>query len=168
MKRLLLVISILIPLSALAGNPGKTVSKTRVMAVISECRRYEGADVVRLGRLATAALKGAVRVASAGDPEAREALKLMKGIHSISIIDFGDCSSADKARISGKLERALSGSEMLMEASDSGERMRIYGLVDEKADKVRDFVLYSPSDCSLICIFGSISLDTVAKLASND
>ncbi len=46
--------------------------------------------------------------------------------------------------------------------------MRIYGVVDESADSVKDFVLYTPSDCALICIFGSISMDAVAKIASND
>ena len=168
MKRLVLIISILLSVPAWGASTDKTVSKAQITATISECRGYTGAEMVNLGRTKTAALKGLIRLYSIGDRDAREALRLMRGIHGITILDFDGCSSADKAHISRKLERALSGSEMLMEASDQGEKMQLYGVVDEKTGTVRDFVLYTPSDCALICIFGSISLETIAKIASND
>ena len=50
----------------------------------------------------------------------------------------------------------------------NGEKMRIYGVMDEKTNEVKDFVLYAPSDCSLICLFGTLSMDAMAKIASND
>lgn len=168
MKRFLLIAGILLSFSALAGAQGKTVSKTGITTAIAECRMYEGAELVKLGRIATAALKATIRLSSLDDPDAREALRIMKGIKGLTVLDYEDCSQADKARIARKLERALSGSEVLMEASDDGGKMSIYGIVDDRAETVRDFVLYSPSDCSLICIFGSISMDTLAKIASND
>jgi hypothetical protein len=168
MKRILLIIGILASLSALAGTRTKTVTSTSIITVISDCRHYEGVEVVNLGRIATAALKGAVRIAAINDPDAREALKIMNGIRGITVLDFEDCSGSDKAIISRRLERALSGSDMLMEASDSGDKMKIYGVMDEKSDKLQNFVMYSPSDCALICIFGSISMDVVAKQAFND
>ena len=169
MKRLILIISILLSLQAFTAPAGNAVSRSRITAALSEIRNCPGAELVRLGRLPTAALKGVLRLAAADDPDAREELRLMKGIHGITVLDYEDCSAADKSRISGRLDRALSGSEVLMEASDGGERMRIYALVDESTDTVRDFVLYTPSDCALICIFGSISIDTMAKIvADND
>ena len=168
MKRFLLIIGILLSFQALAATTEKTVSKTAIASVISECRYYPGAELVRLGRIPTAALKGVIRLAALDDPEAKEALRIMKGIHGFTVLDYEDCSSSDRFLITRKLERALSGSEMLMEASDGGEKMRIYGVVDEKTDRVRDFVLYAPSSCSLICIFGSISIDAIASIASND
>ena len=124
--------------------------------------------MVELGRIKTAALKGVIRIAAMGDSDARDALALMKGIHRITILDYEDSSDADKASIEQRLERALSDSEMLMEASDGGDKMRIYGVMEERAEIVRDFVLYAPSDCALICIFGSISMDTIAKITSDD
>lgn len=124
--------------------------------------------MVELGRAATAALKGAIRLATINDPDGREVLKLMKGIRSITVLDYENCSQSDREKISLKIERALSGNDVLIEASDGGEKMRIYGLVDDKTDKVRDFVMYSPSDYALICIFGSISMDAIAKIASDD
>lgn len=168
MKRLLLIFLVLIPVSAFAGKKEKTVSSDRIATVISNCRRIEGVELVKLGPIATAALKGIVRLSSIDDPDAREALTLMNGIHGVTVMDYDSCSNADKERINGRLEKALSGSDMLMEASDSENKMRLYGVMDKKTDKVRNFVLFSPSDCALICIFGSISMDAVAKLASND
>jgi hypothetical protein len=168
MKRILLIISIILLPQALVCAQGKTISKTQLTATVSGCRQYEGAELVKLGRLATAALKKTIRLSSANDSDARQVLSLMKGIREMAILDYSDCSENDKESISRKLERALSGGEMLMEASDEGGKMRIYGVVDDKTDTVRDFVMYAPSDCALICIFGSISLKTVAKMASND
>ncbi len=154
--------------STSAAASGKNVSKARIAAAISQCRNYDGVEMVELGRIKTAALKGVIRIAAMGDSDARDALALMKGIHRITILDYEDSSDADKARIEQRLECALSGSEMLMEASDGGDKMRIYGVVEERAEIVRDFVLYAPSDCALICIFGSISMDTIAKITSDD
>ena len=168
MKRFLLIISILLSCQAFAGTPGRTTTKTGIASTITECKNIKGVELVKLGRASTAALKGAIRLATISDSEAREALKMMKGIRSITVLNYEDCSQSDRDKISRKLERALSGSEVLIEASDGGEKMRIYGLVDKKTDKVRDFVMYTPSDCTLICIFGSISMDAIAKIASND
>ena len=168
MKRLVLLFCILLSLPAFARTPAKTVSKTHITAAIAECRLYSGTEMVRLGRLSTAALKGVIRLAALDDPDARKALGLMKGIHGITVLDYADCKAEDREAISGKLERALSGSEMLMEASDEGEKMKIYGLVDDQMESVRDFVLFSPTDCSLICLFGSIPMEALEKVASHD
>lgn len=173
MKRLLLIIRLIISIllatqSAWAANPGKTVPKARITSILTDYRNCEGAEFVHFGRIATGALKIAVRLAATDDPDAREALRLMRGIHGITVFDFSDCSAVDKNRINRRLERALNCSEMLMETSDDGSKMTIYGVVDDEAGTVRDFVLYTPSDNALICIFGSISMDAIAKIASDD
>ena len=46
--------------------------------------------------------------------------------------------------------------------------MKIYGMVDEKGEKVRDFILHTPSECAVICILGEISTEALAKLALNE
>jgi hypothetical protein len=46
--------------------------------------------------------------------------------------------------------------------------MQIFGLYDERTDAVRDFVLYTPSECALICIFGSVSMNTIARMMENN
>ena len=47
--------------------------------------------------------------------------------------------------------------------------MQIYGVVDENNGTVRDFVLHNPTESSLICIFGSIPIEKLARvIADND
>ena len=150
------------------GTQGKEAGKPSISATISECRQYEGADYLKLGRLATGAIKGVVRVAGIEDPDAREAIGLFRGIRGLTVFSYDDCSEADKASINLKLTNALSDLEVLMEASDSGEKVRIYGSYDERSDKVSDFVLYAPSESALICIKGSVSMETIARIASDD
>ena len=165
MKRILLIICLIIPF---IGTEAKRVSKIRVEAVLSECRHYEGAEEVKLGRVATVFVRGIIRLAAKTDPDAREVLSLMKDLRGVSILSFEDCSLTDQDLIIRKIDNALSGSEMLMEASDGGERVRFYGLVDAETDTVRDFVLYAPSQRALICFFGTLSVDTLSRIASHE
>ena len=165
MKRLLLIISILIPFSAYAGG---SVSRARINHIVSECRACEGSEVVHVGWLGTAAIRGIIRLSAMDDPDAREALTLLRGVRSLSVVDFEGCSESDKARLRSRINAALSNDEMLIEVADGQDKMRIYGVVNEKTESVRDFVLYTPGDCALICLFGTLPIDTVSKIAAND
>ena len=147
---------------------GRQVTKGSVASFISECRRYDGAEVVSLGWLATGAIKSVIRMAAMEDPDARDAVRLVKGIRGVSVFDFEDCSEPDRNLITRRLDKLLRDSEVLMEVTDDGEKMNLYGVYDEKSDTVKDFIMYAPSNCSLICLFGTISMKTLAKLAEND
>ncbi|MCR4824508.1 MAG: hypothetical protein K5849_04025 [Bacteroidales bacterium] len=168
-KSLLLLLLALLPLAASAGNSGsRTVPKTQINAMISEFRRYDGVETVRLGRLGTAAVKGVLRMAAQNEPDAREALALTRGVKHLAVLEYDDCRPEVRERITRRLSEALDGSELLMEARDGSSSMRMFGIVDEQTGEVRDFVLHAPQDCALICIFGSIPMDTVGKLLSDD
>ena len=164
MKKLLLFLLLLGPIAATAASPEGRIPKTQISTVISEYSHCEGVDGVRLGRLATGAVKGVVRVASIKDRDAREALSLMKGVKSLYVFDYASCSPALRDRIGRRLDRIFRNTELLMEVNDEEDKMQIFGLYDEKTDAVRDFVLYTPSECTLICIFGSISMNTVSRM----
>ena len=55
-----------------------------------------------------------------------------------------------------------------MEVKDESDTMQMYGIIDEDGESVRDFVLYTPADCALICIFGKVSMDAVAKIIKDN
>ena len=167
MKRILLIVSLLSTL--LTGSAaGAGISKAKITAFLYDCQQYEGVEVVQLGRMATLALRGAIRLGSIDDPETQEVLKLISGIKRISVLEYEDCQPQVREKITRKLDRMLSDSDLLMETRDGSDRMQIYGVVDEKTGTVRDFVLHTPSDCSLVCIFGSIPIDKIAKIASQN
>ena len=168
MKRLLLLLCIFLPCLSCMGRQGEAATDSRLTAAISECRHYEGADYLKLGRLATGAIKGVVRLAGEEDSDLLEAVSLIKGIRGITLFSYDDCSEEDKAAIISKLTNALADSEILLEASDSGEKVQIYGSYDDRSDKVSDFVLFAPSEYALICIRGSVSMDAIARIAADD
>ena len=102
MRKLLLLLTLaLLPVAASAGTPARKVSKTKITSVISEARRYDGVEVVRLGKVATAAIKGLIRASASEDPDAREALRMMRGIKNLTVLDsvtaIPPCASASPA-----------------------------------------------------------------------
>lgn len=169
MKKLLLLLTLaLLPLAAAARTGGDPVPKSQLNAVVSEFRHYDGVEVVKLGRLATAAIRGVVRLSAASDPDARQALALMRGVKRLNVLEYENCTPEVRERINRKLTQVLNGSELLMEAKDGSSAMRMFGVVDERSGAVRDFVIHDPGSCALICIFGSIPMDALGKLAVHD
>ena len=141
MKKIILLAALLLPMFAqtLAGG---NVPKSKITSFIYDCQRYEGVEVVQLGGLATMALRASIRVAASDDPEVRDLLKLVTGIKRIS--------------------------DLLIETRDGNELMQIYGIVDDHNGTVRDFVMHTPSEASLICIFGSIPIERLARIVSDN
>ena len=168
MKKLLLILGLMVPMLAAAATFGNRASKNRIGSFIADCRHYEGAEVVHLGSFATSLGKGILKIVSIDDPEAREMLKMIKDVRSLYVLSYENCSKSVHAKVNSRLEKMLEGSQMLMEAKDGDDKMRIYGIVDEDGEKVSDFILHTPSECAVICILGSISTEAVAKLALND
>lgn len=166
MKRIITILCIL--LLPLCGCSGKTVKKGQLASFISEYRQVEGVECVRLGTFATAAIKSAIRISASNDPDSRQALKIIGGVKRLTVFDYEDCSQAVKDKINWKLHRILRGSELLMEVKDGEDSMQMYGVIEDDGQTVRDFVLYTPESCALICIFGKVSMDAVAQIAKDN
>ena len=166
MKRLLLILSLLLPLAASAARSTKSVSRSELASIFSDFRRYEGVEVVRLGRIATGAVKGVIRLAGKNDPDMREAMAAVKGLKSLTVLEYEDCAPAVRERIEHRISHALRNGELLMEAKDGRERVQMFGVVDDATGTVRDFVLHAPENCALICLFGTLSMDTLTQIVA--
>lgn len=140
-----------------------SISRAKLNSLVSICRTYKNVEIVKVGSVGMSLLKFAARI-SAEDAEDREALRAMNGIKSISVMDYSECRAGDREAISARIEHLLAGKTPIMEVKDDGEAMFIYGVVSEDGGKIEDFVLYTPSDCALIGVFGSI--DTAALMES--
>ena len=162
MKKFLLILTLLAPLAAIAAEPARSVSRSAIASIVSEFRGYDGVEVIKLGRLATGALKSVVGLAGISDPDTREALNLIEGLRGLTVVDYEDASSDIRYRMDRRIERALQKCELLMEAKGDDGRMRMFGSVDAKGT-VRDFVIYAPDDCALICLFGTMSMEVLQK-----
>ncbi|MBO4635278.1 MAG: DUF4252 domain-containing protein [Bacteroidales bacterium] len=150
-----LCIALAATVSAWAGGPAK------VEALVRQYKGEEGFEVVTLGRLGISLIKGAVVISGDLDAEDRAALKAFSGIKKLVIMDFEDADPAKKARFTTKLEKVLDKMELIMEARDSSETMRIYGVED--GGRIKDCILYS-SDGALIYAAGSIDMDRIGDL----
>ena len=158
MKKALLtvIIALAAGLSAWAGKPAK------VYNLVNQYKHNEGFEVVSLGRLGTTLLKGVISLsASEMDAEDKAALKVFTDIKRVVIVDFEDVQPSVKAHFSRKVEKILDDMELILEASEDGDRVRIYGVED--GSRVKDCILYS-SDGALIITEGGIDFDKVARL----
>lgn len=161
-----LIILSLVTLSLFAQG----VPKSRLISIVDRYRTYEEVDVMKIGSLGTMALKNLILTSMASEGAGAEALLVMdmiRGVKKMAVMDYGDCSERLKNKISSDIESALRNTEVLMEAKDEGSTVRMYGLVSEDSNRVSDFVLFTPDDCSLVCLFGSISMEAVMKLADS-
>ena len=170
MRRLfiIIVIALALPLAGLAEKPAKPVPGTQISMLINEYKHYDGFEAVKVGRLGTRIVKALVQTGAAhsDDPEMKDVMRAMKGIKKLAVVEYSDCAPEVRQGFSQRVGRLLDGAEMLMEVKDGSEMMRMYGVVDDKGDKIKDFVLFSPDDCTLVCLFGSISLEKVLAIAS--
>lgn len=157
MKKAIITICIALSttLSAWAGTPAK------IDNLVRQFKGQEGFEVVTLGRLGMSLMRTAVSLDKDLDREDREALNAFKGIKKLTIVDFEDASPAQKARFCAKIENVLEDMELVMEAKDGEETLRIYGIED--GSRIRDCILYS-SDGALLFAAGSIDMDRIGEL----
>lgn len=167
-KILILIVLAVIPLTAGTASQKKAVPQDKLFNIISEYSRKGNFEVTRVGRLGTTALKGLIRMTGAaeGDNDVREMLSIVSGINRIAVVEYGDSEDKLRKEFQNKVESVLSGVDILMEVKDESDKFKVYGVVSDKSDSVRDFVLYSPGDCTLVCLFGSIPLEKVAEIVN--
>ena len=158
MKKILITLMMLLSLgtAALAGEP-----HTKLRNLVSDYRETQGFDVVDIGTLGLSLLKAAARTA-AETPEDREALKLFNGLKRLTIVDFSEAAPDVKDTFLRKANRILQGSEMLMEAKDGSETVRIYGTSSDDGKLLEDIALLAGD--ALIFIRGAIRAEQIGAL----
>ena len=141
---------------ALAGEPNRQLRN-----LVSDYRGTQGFDVVDVGGLGLSLLKAAARTA-ADSPEDREALRLFNGLMRLTIVDFSEAEPEVKDKFLRKVKRILRSWEMLLEAKDGGETVRIYGTSSDDGNLLEDIALIAGD--ALIFVRGAIRGDQVAAL----
>jgi len=189
MKRILIVIVAVVTVLAPAQAAGrkKTVNSGKITALVnelqSEAESAAGAgerDVVRLPGIKVVSdnyldivsiggvgLSMAKWAAKHDDDVDVAALAAIDGVKRLMVVSYEDCPAAMKDRFDRKIQKALNGCELLMEAKDDGTDMYIYGDMSDDGSRIGDIVMYTPSESALICIFGSISADALGAVAAS-
>lgn len=149
-----------------AGNSKNGITANALTDIISDFDGKDGFEVINVGKLGTYALKKMIRISADEGKEAESLLKIINGIKKVAIVDYDDCSSADREKFIRRIERVLNKENMIMEVHDDGETMKMYGVTDENSDSLSNFVLHAPSDGALICFFGTIPLKEITSALS--
>ena len=157
MKKTLIIIAMVLGTVCCtwAGKPSKVNDLAR------QYGSKDGFEVVSIGRVLISALGVAASLDKDLDAEDRAALNAFKGIKKLTVVDFEDASEADKTDFCSKLDSVLEKMELILEAKDSGDVVKIYGHDDGK--NLRDIVIYCPGE-ALISVNGSIAMENIGRL----
>lgn len=169
MKRI--IIAILLVFISLAGfAKNGNGSSEKLMSLISEYNGRDGFEVIKVGSFGTSMLKAALKLGASKDEEEdlKQALKLMKGINKMAIVDYEDASDKVRDAFNSRLERLLGSAELLMEMKDGDDCMKIYGIMDSECTQIRNFVMHAPGDGALICLFGTMQVDEIMEFAAEN
>ena len=142
--------------AAWAGNPSG-----KIRTLMNEFRDGPGFEVVDMGPVALGLIRAAARGEVKNDDD-RKALQVFKDIKRLTILDFSDADAAHKEKFLRKAKRT--DEEMLMEAKDGGETVRVYGLSNAAGDILEDIILLA--DDALISVRGKIRADLIGELVN--
>ncbi|MBR6864890.1 MAG: DUF4252 domain-containing protein [Bacteroidales bacterium] len=158
MKKILFTLVMLLGLgtAALAGE-----QNPQLRSLVSAYKGTEGFEIVDIGGIGLGLLKAAARNA-ADSPEDREALKLFNGLKRLTVVDFSDAPADKREKFLRKANRILNDSELLMEAKDNDETVRIYGSSSKDGSLLEDIALLAGD--ALIFIRGTIRTEQVTEL----
>lgn len=138
-------------------------SRNKVNALVSSFSGVDGVEVVHIGSVGMSLARTVTRIAALDDSDARQAVKVLKGLKSLTVMDFEDASPEVKERIARKASKLFTPKNLLVEAVDDGEKTSIYGDISPDGGKVKNFVVFSPESGTLVCLFGTFDLDSVMK-----
>ena len=157
MKKTILTLCIALAacLSAWAEKPVKLEN------LIRQYKTQEGFEVVTMGRLGLAMVRSAAALSGDLDEEDRAALRIFRGVRKLTIVDFEAAEPSVKEHFTRKVDKILRGMELVMEMTDDGETVRIYGTED--SDSIKDCILYS-SDGAIVCVSGSLDIAGLESL----
>jgi len=158
-KIVLLVIAIL----TVCGSMNAIGKNTRLQALINSYKGQEGVEVLNLRRPMLNLLKVAAFY-SEGDEDAKALKEMLKGIKRITIVDYEDSAPEVKSEFSQKVSKILSKEELLMEAKDDGDHVKIFGILSEDGSTIKDIILHEADGGTLISVIGTIRLDQIDLL----
>lgn len=156
--------AVILPSVLSAKSDKRGVPQEQLVDLISEYKGEDGFDLINLGYLATTAVRKLVSLNA--DEDSKEIARIVGRIRRLVVADFEDCSDKVRRELKSGVDELLSSADLLMEIRDDEDVMQMYGVLDEKSENIRNFVLYAPEDCALICLFGSIPLDAISDLMS--
>ena len=160
MKKILLTLCMVLCLVPTAWAGDRT---GQLRTLVNEFRDEPGFEVVDMGPVALGLIRAAAHGEVKNDDD-RKALQVFKDIKRLTILDFSDADAARKEKFLRKAKRILADEEILMEAKDDGETVRVYGLSNKAGNILEDIIILAGD--ALISVRGKIRADLVGELVN--
>ena len=148
-----MLIGVVQPLSA---KDNKEIKTSEITSVVSSYKGKDGFTVFSIGKFGMSMVTKLAKIAD--DPEA---VKIMKGLDKMVIVEYHDAERAVKEEFTAKISKALKGAETIMSVKDGGQSMNMYGAISDKGDTIDDLIIVVPEESTLICFFGKISAEVM-------
>ena len=151
------------------GNPTNAAQKRQdpdISAVIDAHRSTEGVNVISIGKVGLGLL-GMIARTQVNDSKAMAVLKSLGGVDKVVVVEWGSCAKDDIEKMDEDFSTALSGKELVLEARDGNDVVRIYGVVDDEG-MLSDCIIYCPGESALVCATGTIDLSSIMALAQDE
>ena len=144
-----------------AALAGQKTQNPQLRNLVTSYKGTEGFEIVDMGGLALSLVRAAARSAVETE-EDRQAMNVFRGIKRLTVVDFSESSDHDRETFLRKVNKILAHDEMLMEAKDSGETIRIYGSSTKDENLLENIVILASE--ALIYVRGTIRVDQVGAL----
>ena len=131
--------------------------------LVKSFKKTEGVEVVDLRRPVIGLFR-LIAKANVEDEEDKAVLDAVKGAKRVTIVDYEDAPAAKKAEFDAKINAILRDEDLLMEAVDGKDKVKIYGIVSGDGSIVRDFILHEEGDGTLILCQGKFDIRKLALL----
>jgi hypothetical protein len=158
MKKILITLCMALSLATAART---SAQPAQIRTLITEFRGEPGVDVVDLGSVALGLLRATLRTQAENEQD-QQAIDLLRSIKRLTILDCSGAAQNVKDRFFRKAKRALEDQEMLMEAKDGDETVRVFGQSSSDGNILQDIFILA--DDTLISIKGTIRMDQVNAL----
>lgn len=159
-KKIVLLVIVILTVCSSMNAIGKN---TRIHALVNSYKGREGFEVLNIRRPMLNLLKVAAFY-SDGDEDSKAVKDMLKGIKRITIVDYEDSEPEVKSEFSRKVSQILSKEDLLMEAKDDGDHVKIFGILSEDGSTLKDFILHEEDGGTLISVIGTIKLEQIDLL----
>ena len=164
MKRIILMM-LLVAAAVVDASAGekRNLATDAVLQLVMDHRGKPGFDTISVGKMGLGLVR-MVLSAEADDPEEKAVLDMIKGVNKFVVVNYEDASQTARAAFTAKLNGLFGNTEKIIEVKDGEDEVNIYGTSVNGGESIDDIMIYIPSDCTLICVLGSISADRIADI----
>ncbi len=169
MKRTVCICALVLLCVFSAAAKDKHQTFNQLCKVAKQVDKIEGVESFKIGGLLMTAFKAMAKaeMKSEDDDDSALSAEALKNLSAMLMVDFSEASERNRTDIANRFSAVLEeDADLIMEAYDEGEQVRMYGKVDEEKGIVEDMVIFC-SDGSLMAFCGKLAFSEAMSIAND-